>query len=73
MNTQYNCPRPITDVDRKIAETVSLYWANFAAGGDPNGTGLPVWPSYGDKTVVMEIGDKNEPVAVPRAPLRHRK
>jgi hypothetical protein len=19
-----------------------------------------VWPSYGDKTVVMEIGDKNE-------------
>jgi para-nitrobenzyl esterase len=64
MNTQYNCPRPITDVDRKIAETVSSYWANFAAGGDPNGTGLPVWPSYGDKTVVMEIGDKNEPVAV---------
>ncbi|GAA2974091.1 hypothetical protein [Streptomyces enissocaesilis] len=22
------------------------YWANFAIRGDPNGTGLPTWPTY---------------------------
>ncbi len=22
------------------------YWINFAAHGDPNGEGLPVWPVY---------------------------
>jgi para-nitrobenzyl esterase len=22
------------------------FWSNFAAGGDPNGAPLPVWPRY---------------------------
>ena len=64
LNTLYTCPRPITDVDRKIAGTLSSYWANFAASGDPNSKGLPMWPAYSDKAVVMEIGDKDEPVPV---------
>jgi hypothetical protein len=33
-----------TDVDREVADTMSSYWVNFAAKGDPNRTGLPVWP-----------------------------
>jgi para-nitrobenzyl esterase len=34
------------DVDRALANAVSSYWVNFAANGNPNGTGLPVWPAF---------------------------
>src|SRR5581483_1076027 len=50
--------RPWEDVDRKLSETMSSYWVNFAATGDPNGKGLPKWPVYdarGDMS--MEFGD----------------
>ncbi|MBV9768410.1 MAG: carboxylesterase family protein [Bryobacterales bacterium] len=46
-----------TDVDKKLADTMSSYWVNFAANGSPNGKGLPEWPAYsdkkGDKTMVL--------------------
>ncbi len=62
LNTLYAAPRPFTDADRRIADLMSSYWANFAANGDPNGKGLPVWPAYGDKAVIMELGDKTGPI-----------
>jgi para-nitrobenzyl esterase len=42
-------PWLITEDDRKIARSTSSYWANFVKTGDPNGEGLPAWPSYRDE------------------------
>ena len=62
LNTLYASPRPFTDADRKMAGMMSSYWANFAANGNPNGKGLPLWPAYSGKAEIMELGDKTGPV-----------
>jgi para-nitrobenzyl esterase len=50
-----------TDLDRRVADALSSYWANFAASGNPNGKGLPVWPAYGTGSGRrMVLGDKIE-------------
>jgi len=36
----------LTDMDIKTAQTVNLYWANFAKNGNPNMEGLHEWPRY---------------------------
>ena len=51
--------RPWTDLDRQVADTLSSYWANFAATGNPNGNGLPVWKSY-QPDQRMVLGDRAE-------------
>jgi para-nitrobenzyl esterase len=33
-----------TDLDWRLARTMSSYWVNFVTRGDPNGDALPAWP-----------------------------
>jgi para-nitrobenzyl esterase len=64
-NSLAKSDRPFTDADRRIAERLSSYWANFAATGDPNDKGLPHWPSVGEKPgMTMELGDKTASISV---------
>jgi para-nitrobenzyl esterase len=36
-----------TDEDRKVSQTMQGYFANFIRTGNPNGAGLPEWPTGG--------------------------
>jgi carboxylesterase type B len=70
LNTLDNSNRPFTDADRKIANLMSSYWANFASTGNPNGSGLPVWPAISDKPEIMEVGDKTQPIPLAATPAK---
>jgi len=36
--------------DRALSRTMVTYWANFVKTGDPNGSGVPSWPRYQERT-----------------------
>ena len=47
----------------QLAEEMSTYWVNFATTGDPNGKGLPEWPSYRQSSDrALELGQSVQEV-----------
>jgi para-nitrobenzyl esterase len=37
---------PYTAADRKVSNDIQTYWVNFARTSNPNGNGLPAWPTF---------------------------
>jgi para-nitrobenzyl esterase len=57
---------PWISVDFSLAKIMSAYWANFVSTGNPNGHGLPTWPSYNTKSFsTMMLGMKATPETLP--------
>jgi para-nitrobenzyl esterase len=59
----YTANLKLTPEDEEMAHKVSTYWANFAKTGNPNGAGLPTWPSYDSSTDMLMDFSENGPVA----------
>ncbi len=57
-NNLHMSPRPWEEVDYRLAEMMSSYWANFATSGDPNGDGLVEWGPCTPKNPVTMVFDK---------------
>jgi para-nitrobenzyl esterase len=60
---------PWTEEDGRIADLMSSYWVNYAAKGNPNGSGLPIWPAFReqDKSVML-LGDTFGPTPIASSP-----
>jgi len=39
--------------DLQISDDMATYWTNFAKFGDPNGSGMPEWPTFSDATPTL--------------------
>ncbi|MBL7253510.1 carboxylesterase/lipase family protein [Paractinoplanes lichenicola] len=54
--------------DFRLRDTMSAYWLNFVRRGDPNGPGLPAWPTVKQAPEqAMEFGTETALVPRPRA------
>ena len=52
-------------LDTTVSDRMSAYFVNFAKTGDPNGSGLPRWPTYApDAHQTMRLGEKMAPMPV---------
>ena len=58
--------RHFGNVDRTLSASLMRYWLNFVRSGNPNGTGLPVWPAMGrvDPQVMVLAARRLEPLPV---------
>jgi para-nitrobenzyl esterase len=47
-----------SETDLRLSETITSYWIRFAAEGNPNAAGLPVWPAYDRRSEpYLELGE----------------
>jgi para-nitrobenzyl esterase len=61
----YGCldtqPQNYTKSDYELSETIVSYITNFAKTGNPNGVGLPEWPTYSEQpNSVLKLGETIE-------------
>jgi para-nitrobenzyl esterase len=53
-----------SDADRAVSRQMHAYWVNFGKTGNPNGTGLPVWPLYTEQSdQLLEFSMNDGPIA----------
>jgi para-nitrobenzyl esterase len=61
-----NFPKPPSAGDEATSALIRKYWINFAAHGDPNGPGLPVWNAFDeDSQMAMIFGETSRSQRIP--------
>jgi len=55
-----------TEEEKKLAQIMNTYWANFAKTGNPNKEGLPSWPLYNtENEEILFIDSDGLPIGMP--------
>ncbi len=58
--------RPWEELDYKLSESMSSYWANFVKSGNPNGENLLSWPMFSlEKQEVQLLDQQIESIELP--------
>jgi para-nitrobenzyl esterase len=60
-----NFPKPPTPNDEAVSALMRQYWINFAAHGDPNGPGLPIWKAFDEESqmaMVFSASSRSQPL-----------
>jgi para-nitrobenzyl esterase len=60
-----NFPKPPTPNDEAVSALMRQYWINFAAHGDPNGPGLPIWKAFDEESqmaMVLSASSRSQPL-----------
>ena len=61
-----NFPKIPSAHDEAVSKLMRQYWINFAARGDPNGPGLPVWKAFDQVSpMAMVFGDSSHSQPLP--------
>ncbi len=56
----------ISAEDQAVSRMAQTYWVNFARTGDPNGSGLPVWPRHDpNKDLIFDFHPDGTAGAIP--------
>lgn len=64
-------PWLVDDADRQLSKTTVGYWVHFVKTGDPNGEGLPFWPSYREASAKVMHLDATSAAAPQSDRARH--
>jgi len=66
LNARWGAAAEPTPEEKELARIMNTYWTNFAKRGNPNGSGLPVWPQYNtQKDGILDIELDGKPVSKP--------
>lgn len=66
LNARWGTPAEATSEEKELARVMNTYWINFAKTGNPNSSGLPVWPLYDtQKEEILDIDLEGKPASKP--------
>ena len=63
----------LSDDDKALTEIMVSAWTNFAKTGNPNGQGVPNWPTYQDENWMHFSANTDSPIAAAQTNLRGAK
>lgn len=69
-NLRYNKAYGWTADDQKVSQTIQSYFVNFIKTGNPNGAGLPAWPTLQSRTprqvMAIDVNTRLQPEKDPK-------